>query len=43
MTMLDAHRKDAKGRVRVDPRVANFNRMDFINRLHGINKRTNGV
>jgi hypothetical protein len=43
MTILDAHKKDKKGRVRIDPRVANFNEMDFINRLHGLNKRTNGV
>ena len=43
MTMLDAHKKDEKGRVRVDSRVANFDKMLFMNRLHGINKRTNGV
>ena len=43
MTMLDAHKKDSKGRVRLDPKVANFDKMTFMNRLHGINKRTNGV
>ena len=43
MTILDAHKKNKKGRVKIDPRVANFNKMDFMNKLHGINKRTNGV
>jgi len=43
MNMLDAHKKDEKGRVRIDSRVANFDKMTFMNRLHGINKRTNGV
>lgn len=43
MTILDAHKKDKKGVVRIDPRVANFDKMDFMNRLHGLNKRTNGV
>ena len=43
MTILDAHKKDEKGRVRLDSRVANFDKMLYINRLHGINKRTNGV
>lgn len=42
MTMLDAH-SQVNGRLKVDDRVANFNKMQFINRLHGINKRTNGV
>ena len=42
MTMLDAH-KQVNGRLKIDDRVANFDRMRFINRLHGINKRTNGV
>ena len=43
MTILDAHKKDKKGRVRIDPKVANFNKMDFMNKVHGVNKRTNGV
>lgn len=43
MTILDAHKKGKDGRVKIDPRVANFNKMDFMNRLHGLNKRTNGV
>tara|TARA_R110000824_G_scaffold84210_1_gene210200 strand:- start:2236 stop:6678 length:4443 start_codon:yes stop_codon:yes gene_type:complete len=43
MTMMDAHTKNKDGRVRIDPRVANFNAMDFMNRMHGLNKRTNGV
>ena len=43
MTILDAHKKDKKGRVRIDPKVANFNKMDFMNKVHGLNKRTNGV
>mgnify|MGYP003643268007 FL=1 len=43
MTILDAHKKDKSGRVRINPDVANFNKMDFMNRLHGLNKRTNGV
>ena len=43
MTMLDAHSQDSNGRVKVDERVANFDRMRFMNRIHGINKRTNGV
>ena len=42
MTMLDAH-SQVNGRLKIDDRVANFDRMRFINRLHGINKRTNGV
>tara|TARA_R110002012_G_scaffold126565_1_gene278515 strand:+ start:15562 stop:20097 length:4536 start_codon:yes stop_codon:yes gene_type:complete len=42
MTMLDAH-SQVNGRLKIDDRVANFDKMRFINRLHGINKRTNGV
>ena len=42
MTMLDAH-SQVNGRLKVDERVANFDKMRFVNRLHGINKRTNGV
>ena len=42
MTMLDAH-SQVNGRLKIDDRVANFDKMKYINRLHGINKRTNGV
>tara|TARA_R100000700_G_scaffold41277_1_gene61208 strand:- start:2140 stop:6672 length:4533 start_codon:yes stop_codon:yes gene_type:complete len=42
MTMLDAH-SQVNGRLKIDPRVANFDKVRFMNRLHGINKRTNGV
>jgi len=42
MTMLDAH-SQVNGRLKIDDRVANFDKMRYINRLHGINKRTNGV
>ena len=42
MTLLDAHTQ-VNGRLSVDSRVANFNKMDFMNKVHGVNKRTNGV
>ena len=42
MTMLDAH-SQVNGRLKIDDRVDNFNKVKFMNRLHGINKRTNGV
>tara|TARA_R100000734_G_C3311300_1_gene102134 strand:- start:290 stop:1765 length:1476 start_codon:yes stop_codon:yes gene_type:complete len=32
---------DKKGRMSVDPRVANFNRYDFINLIQGLGRRTN--
>ena len=32
---------DKKGRMSVDPRVANFNRYDFINLVQGLGRRTN--
>jgi len=32
---------DSKGRMSVDPRVANFNRYDFINLIQGLSRRTN--
>lgn len=35
--------KDKKGKLIVDPRVANFNQAKFISKLHGISKRTNQI
>ena len=32
---------DKKGKMSVDPRVANFNKADFINLLQGLSRRTN--
>ena len=32
---------DKKGKMSVDPRVANFNKSDFINLLQGLSRRTN--
>jgi hypothetical protein len=43
MTILDAHVQGKNGRVTIDERVANFDKRRFMNRIHGINKRTNGV
>jgi hypothetical protein len=34
---------DKKGKMSVDPRVANFNKADFINLLQGLSRRTNQV
>ena len=42
MTMLDAH-SQVNGRLKIDERVDNFDKMRYINRVHGVNKRTNGV
>jgi hypothetical protein len=34
---------DDKGKMSVDPRVANFSRLDFIAKLQGISRRTNQI
>ena len=35
--------KDSKGKLIIDPRVANFDRTRFIAKLHGIHKRANQI
>ena len=41
--LYDLLKVDEKGVMSVDPRVDNFNRLDFIGLVHGLSRRTNQV
>src|SRR3990167_3792070 len=44
MTLWDAYQNvDERGSIYIDPRVANFNKEEFMNKIHALNKRLHGI